>query len=216
MPPKTPVTCLLKIGIECAPRRTKARNGKTHPMNRKRFLKDCACGVCGCLAAGAIAPGGSSAAETAPTEDRRRRFVRHRYAKLIEILSNRMDETTLNETLHDLGSYCSTTDDKVQTYRGNFDGYREHLKKTVSGDDVIYDREKSIITVTSPERTDCFCPLISLRDKTPKVVCNCSLGWHQRTWETVLGKKVQVELKESVLRGGRRCVFQVHVLDESI
>jgi hypothetical protein len=25
-----------------------------------------------------------------------------------------------------------------------------------------------------------------------------------------------VELKESVLRGGRRCTFEVHVLDESI
>jgi hypothetical protein len=27
----------------------------------------------------------------------------------------------------------------------------------------------------------------------------------------VLGKKVQVELKDSVLRGGKRCIFVVHV-----
>jgi hypothetical protein len=185
-------------------------------MNRKQFLRDCACGVCGCVAARAMAPGVSSAAEGAPAEDWRLRFVRRRYAKLIEVLSNRMDEKTLNETLHDLGSYCSTTDDTVETYRGNFDGYREHLRQTASGDAVSFDREKGLITVTSPERADCFCPLISLQAKTPKVVCNCSLGWHQRTWQTVLGRKVRVELTESVLRGGRRCTFQVQVLNESV
>jgi predicted ArsR family transcriptional regulator len=185
-------------------------------MNRKQFLRGCATGLCGCVAAGAIPPGGPSAAEAAPAEDWRQRFVRRRYAKLMEILSSRVDEKALNETLHDLGSYCSTTDEKVGTFRGNFDGYREHLKQTASGDTVAFDREKGLITVTSPERADCFCPLVSVQDKTPQVVCNCSLGWHQRTWQTVLGKKVQVELKESVLRGGRRCSFQVHVSDESV
>jgi predicted ArsR family transcriptional regulator len=185
-------------------------------MNRKQFLKDCACGVCGCVAAGEIVSQGSPAAQAAPAEDWRLRFVRRRYAKLIEVLSSRVDEQTLDATLHDLGSYCSTTDEKVETYRGDFEGYREHLRQTASGDAVRFDRKEGIITVTSPERADCFCPLISLQDKTPTVVCNCSLGWHQRTWQTVLGKRVRVELKESVLRGGRRCTFQVRVLDESI
>jgi predicted ArsR family transcriptional regulator len=69
--------------------------------------------------------------------------------------------------------------------------------------------------VTSPERSDCFCPLISVAAKTPEVVCNCSLGWHSKTWETVTGKKVEVQLKESVLRGGKRCVFEVRVLKEN-
>ena len=160
-------------------------------------------------------PSDSSAAETTPPEDWRLRFVKRRYAKLIEILSSRMDEKTLVEILHDLGNYCSTTDPNLEAYRGNFDGYREHIKQTVAGDEVTYDRKQGIITMMSPERTDCFCPLISLKNQTPKVVCNCSLGWQQRTWEKVLGKKVQVELKESVLRGSNRCVFQIHVSDEN-
>jgi hypothetical protein len=112
-----------------------------------------------------------------------------------------------------LGAYCATTDLKLQTYRGDVDGYCEHIKKTASGDDVTYDRKKGTIIMTSPERTDCFCPLISLQNQTPKIVCNCSLGWQQQTWETILGKKVQVELKESVLRGGKRCIFQINVLE---
>jgi predicted hydrocarbon binding protein len=63
--------------------------------------------------------------------------------------------------------------------------------------------------MVSPERTECWCPLNCA--KTPNVVCNCSLGWQQHTWETLLQKKVKVELKESVLRGGKRCVFEIRV-----
>jgi hypothetical protein len=42
-----------------------------------------------------------------------------------------------------------------------------------------------------------------------------SIGqWH--TWETLLQKKVSVDLKESVLRGGKRCVFEIHVSEQAI
>jgi hypothetical protein len=178
-------------------------------MNRKQFLKGCAYGLCGCTAAGLLAPASTTAAETKTPDDWRLHFVKRRYAKLLEILSTRMDEKTLNDTLLDLGCYCSTTDQKLESYRGNFDGYLEHLQQSPSGDTVSYDREKGVITMTSPERTECFCPLNS--SQTPKVVCNCSLGWQKQTWETVLQKSVTVELKESVLRGGKRCVFQIQI-----
>ena len=180
-------------------------------MTRIDFLKSFTCRLCACLGAGATLPTDSGASEVDPTGDWRLRFVRRRYAKLIEILASRMDEEALNETLCELGGYCATTDVRLPTYRGDFEGYREHLQQTASGDAVTYDRAQGVITVTSPERSDCFCPLASVHTPTPKTVCNCSLGWQQKTWETVLGKKVQVTLKESVLRGGQRCVFQIHV-----
>jgi hypothetical protein len=182
-------------------------------INRSQFLKNCACGLCSCMTAGVMTSADSFAAESTPTEDWRLKFVKSRYAKLIDILSNHMNENELSDVLHDLGAYCSTTDPKLQTYRGDVDGYCEHLKKTASGDEVNYDRKNGVIIMTSPERADCFCPLISLQNQTPKIVCNCSLGWQQHTWETILGKKVQVELKESVLRGGKRCIFQILVLE---
>ena len=33
----------------------------------------------------------------------------------------------------------------------------------------------------------------------------------KQTYETILGRKVDVELTESVLRGSKRCVFKIHV-----
>jgi len=49
-----------------------------------------------------IAPESASGAEIKAPEDWRPRFVKQRYAKLLEILSSRMDEKTLNETLFEL------------------------------------------------------------------------------------------------------------------
>jgi hypothetical protein len=183
-------------------------------MNRTEFLRSCSGGLCACIVAEGIVPADSRAADAAPPEDWRLRFVRRRYARLIGILSDRMDEPTVNAVLHELGAYCSSTDARLSQYGGDLEGYRAHIRQTASGDDVAFDRERGVITVTSPAREDCFCPLISVHDQTPRVVCNCSLGWHQATWETVTRKKVRVELKESVLRGGKRCVFEVQILEE--
>jgi hypothetical protein len=65
--------------------------------------------------------------------------------------------------------------------------------------------------MASEERTTCFCPFYGANG--PGIACNCSLGWQQHTWETFFRKKVTVDLKESVLRGGKRCVFEIHVSD---
>lgn len=181
-------------------------------MDRKEFLNACAAGVCTCAASGLIPASSLSAAQTPPPEDWRLRFVRQRYARMLQILADRMDEKALNQTLLDMGSFCSSLwDQTVIQHRGDFDGFRKLIQQGSSGDDVAWDRQKGVITMTSPERSDCFCPLNSCHQNTPPVVCNCSLGWQQHTWETFLQKKVRVELKESVLRGGKRCVFEIHV-----
>jgi hypothetical protein len=184
-------------------------------MNRKQFLKTCACGLCSCAAVGLIAPESAPGADAKAPEDWRLRFVKERYAKLLEILSGRMDEKTLNETLFALGTYCSGRgDETLKKFRSDLEGYRKLVKQGVSGDNITYDWEKGVITMASDERTDCFCPLISRFNHTPKAACNCSLGWQQHTWETLLQKKVKVELTESVLRGGKRCVFEIRVLNQ--
>jgi len=185
-------------------------------MNRKEFLKNCACAVCVCAAASTIVPDVASGTETQAPDDWRLRFVKQRYAKLLGILASRMDETTLNETLFELGAYCSGLGDEwLKKSRGDLEGFRQAVKKGVSGDNITYDWDKGVITMASDERTDCFCPLNSRAQHTPGVVCHCSLGWQKHTWETLLQKKVSVELKESVLRGGKRCVFEIRILEQA-
>ena len=185
-------------------------------MNRKEFLKNCACGLCTCAAVGLITPESASGTEANVSDDRLS-FVKTRYAKLLEVLSGRMDEKTLNAVLFDLGAYCcsSSSDEFLKKYCGDLEGFRQAAKQVGAKDDFTYDREKGVITMVSEDRTDCFCQLISRLAGTPKVACNCSLGFQQHMWETLLQKKVKVELKESVLLGGKRCVFEIRVLDQS-
>ena len=192
-----------------------SRNAPPRTMNRKQFLRHCACSFCSCAALGVMAPSAATAAEAKAPDDWRLRFVKERYAKLIGILAARMDEKTLNSTLFDLGAACAGFgDDFVKKHRDDLEGFRKAVKQGVSGDDITYDLEKGMITMSSGERSDCFCPLISIHQNSPKVVCNCSLGWQQHTWEMLLQKPVKVELTESVLRGGKRCVFKIQVLLE--
>ena len=184
-------------------------------MDRKEFLRTCAGGLCACATACVAAP--AAIAETTPAEDWRVPFVKERYAKLLNVLLDKMGEENLTAALHDVGGYCASTfGDALKKYRGDVEGFAEFIKNDGSGDLPIYDRERNVIVATSKERTDCICPLIGIAAKTPKVVCNCSMGWHQYAWETLLQKKVRVELKESVLRGGKRCTLEVHILNEPV
>jgi hypothetical protein len=182
-------------------------------MNRAEFLRSCSGGLCACVGASGTIAASSAEGATAAAGDWRLGFVKRRYARLIEILSEKMSGQDLNDALRELGAYCSSTDPRLAQFRGDLEGYRAHIRQTASGDDVAFDRERGLITVTSPEREDCFCPLIGKDSHTPDVACNCSLGWHQGTWGTVTGRKVEVSLLESVLRGGKRCVFQVRITD---
>jgi len=182
-------------------------------MNRAEFLKTYACGLCGCAAIGVLTPDSLSSAETPaaphPAEDWRFQFIRQRYAKLLENLANRVGTPALTEILQQQGRYCASLADVVVRNKGDIDGYIQTVTREWK-QEITYDRARGVIIAAGPEVKECFCPLID-KGRTPKSACDCSIGWTQYAYETVLGKKVQVELKESLLRGGKRCVFEVRM-----
>lgn len=178
-------------------------------MDRKEFLRTCAGMFCSCSVAGALTPSEAVKAETKQQEDWRLPFIQTRYAKLIDILADKVSTDDLSEILRQLGYNCSNDWPLTKKYKGNIDGYIQESQRA-SNENIVYDREKGVITVTGPIRSDCSCPLVNIKTTSPKV-CDCSLGWQQGTYETLLGKKVHVKFKESVLRGGQRCAFEIHI-----
>jgi len=186
-------------------------------MDRKEFLRSCAGGLCACAVACVGAPADVIAADAAKPEDWRSTFIKKRYAHLLEMLSDKLGDEKLADLLGEQGRFCSNSGDwALEKYRGDVDGYSKFVRTSSSADIITYDRDKGVITMTTDERPECFCPLNGVAVKTPGVVCNCSLGWQKNTWETLLQKKVRVELKEAVLRGGKHCTFEIHVLDEPV
>lgn len=177
-------------------------------MNRRNFLKNCACGVCSCAAVGPLVRL-AEAADPKPAEDWRLGFVQARYGKLLELLSSRMSEDQLEGTLQDLGRFCASGMELPAKHRGHIDDFIREFGER-SGESVSFDRAKGVITVVGPERDGCFCPLVNART-CPKAVCACSLGWQAQVYETILGQPVAVTLKESVVRGGKRCTFEIRL-----
>ena len=55
----------------------------------------------------------------------------------------------------------------------------------------------------------CFCPLVEFGLHKSEVQCDCSISWLKYNLKILFNKKVDVELKESVIRGGSKCEFLI-------
>ena len=175
-------------------------------MDRKEFLKACTGGLCACAVASL--PTAAKAADAPKPEDWRLGFVKRRYAKLLSTLSSKMDQASLSASLQEVGTFCaSENSEKINKFKGDIDGYCSELAK--GGTEVTRDDARGVYTVTGAPVTDCWCPLASLAAKTPGVMCECTLGWTKHNWDFVLQRETKVVLKESVLRGGKRCAMEI-------
>jgi hypothetical protein len=65
----------------------------------------------------------------------------------------------------------------------------------------------------SPEGI-CLCPMVEAQTagKISPTYCLCSVGYVREMHERILGRPVDVELVDSVLRGGKRCKFKMTVV----
>ena len=180
-------------------------------MNRKQFLSSCGSGLCACTL---LHPLSSSAADATEIEtpqtpdDWRLPFVKSRYAKLLEIMGEQTDETTVEMILIALGRSCAGGMQILQRHKGDVNGFIKEFSERYH-EDITYDPGSSLVTVVGPERDACFCPLVG--SQTPACVCSCSLGWQSQVYETLTDRKVEVTLLESVQRGGKRCSFQIKI-----
>jgi hypothetical protein len=172
-------------------------------MDRKEFLK--VCGTCLCACAAACMPAAAAGDDAA--KDWRLPFVKQRYARLLGILSERMDGPTLAASLQELGAFCAAQGAETEAYRGDVDGFCKYLMKHSTK--VTTDRERGVYTMEFSPKTDCFCPLNSRAAGTPSQVCECSIGWVRYHWGIVLKKEPEVVAMETVLRGGQRCAFEI-------
>ena len=185
-------------------------------MKRNDFFKTCGAGICGCGVLGLLSPlaarAEDTAAATAVPQDvellkQQLEGARERFAKLLAIMGEQLDDATRNKILQSLGSQCSQPYAAFfNKYRGDLQGFLDKIK-TAWVERTEYD-EKTGILRTIGKPAPCACPLVKT-GRTPAEFCDCSRGWTQAAFSTVLGKPVSVEIEESVLRGGTRCSFRI-------
>jgi predicted ArsR family transcriptional regulator len=187
-------------------------------MKRNEFLKKCGAGICGCGVLGLLAPVAARAADAetavpaaAPVDPellkQQLEGARERFAILLAVMGEQLDDATRNKILQSLGSQCSQPYAAFfNKYRGDLQGFLDKIK-TAWVERTEYD-EKTGILRTIGKPAPCACPLVKT-GRTPAEFCDCSRGWTQAAFSTVLGRPVSVEIEESVLRGGTRCSFRI-------
>lgn len=127
------------------------------------------------------------------------------FQKLVDILDDTLNEETKNKILENLGRECSKRS-QIDKYKNNLQGFFDYLEKNL-GEKATFDKEKNIIRVETAER-ECFCPMFDSK-KVSKSICQCSVGWQSQTYETILGQTVEAKCVESVIRGSKKCVFEI-------
>jgi len=180
-------------------------------ITRQEFAKYCALGLCSaaCVLVPeiAVARDSDSAAEWSMQQ---LDAVRIRYAKFLEILGRELDEPTQKKVLEDLGRECATEfgSQTFGKYKDNIDGFLQSIQQP-SGwvETVEYDKAAGTIRIIDRSRK-CSCPLVK-EGATSAQQCHCSLGWQKETYSQILGTPVGAEVEESILRGGKRCVFRI-------
>ena len=190
-------------------------------MKRNEFLKCCTAGVYSCAALGWLpleAAGGAGASgvqATTPPDPEMDELrwklgaVQTRFAKLIGILNKNMDAPTRRKILHELGGECSRSHDKLfAQYKGNLRGFLDHIQ-TQWVEKAEYDESAGVIRIVEKSRR-CTCPFVKLGE-TPGDFCDCTLGWQRAAYSAILGRPVEAEIEESLLRGGSRCVFRIRI-----
>jgi len=196
-------------------------------MDRRELLsRACGMGMCSCAAAVFLDDSCSAAQENNTDSEELHKVQRELFrkqwwldhtkkqiAKLWKLLEPHLNEKERLDILEQLGRNCAKSLGWGEQYKGNPEGFFEHMERS-QGEKFEYDKANGIIKVTTPER-DCVCGMVNSKI-TPAYVCNCSIGWQKQMYETILGKSVDAELKESVLRGSKRCVFEVRIREEKI
>jgi predicted ArsR family transcriptional regulator len=185
-------------------------------MDRRELLKQ-SCGIGLCACAGAMIPESLGLAADQQESDERRIFrlqwwqdhTKRQLVKLWELLEPHLDEATRNEIIEQLGRNCAKSLGWAEQCKGDPEAFFKRMQDS-QNETFEYDKNKGIITVTTPER-NCVCAMVDSK-KTPPYFCQCSIGWQKESYEIILGKKVDVTIKESVLRGSKRCVFEVRVI----
>jgi predicted hydrocarbon binding protein len=181
-------------------------------MNRAEFFRSCAGGVCACGSLAALARTAEAQADDKQVAALKQKVdaMQTRFALLAGILNQNVDVPTRKKIFQALGKECAKTYSTLTTkYKNDLPGFLAEGRRQWM-ESAEYDQAAGTIRIVDRSRT-CTCPLVK-QGSTPPGFCECTLGWQKEAYSSILGKPVEVELEESILRGGTKCVFRIRVV----
>lgn len=95
----------------------------------------------------------------------------------------------------------------LRPLRGNLAGLLDLLQGKWGW--VVHHDPQARRIVANENKPTCVCPLFREGLVDSPLLCDCSRGFASRMFEFVLGSPVETSIVESVLRGGKTCVYQI-------
>jgi len=202
-------------------------------MDRKAFLK--AAGkiggvTCLCAAAGSLqAALYQEEPQAQPGEQTKERAVkRMKYAdrwvkRFFDVMDQTLDEKTRKRLMMANGRECYREwirDTKQEIKQVDFKKWAERASQNIEQEgfridgNVIYFQFNSSAETGGPSPENvCLCPMVESKPEgLSSTFCHCSVGYAKEMNELKFGRTVDVELIDSVLKGGKRCKFKITVL----
>lgn len=201
-------------------------------MNRKEFFKTAGkigVGACLCGAAGGLgsALAGTPAQaqpgdKTAERAVKRLEFADSWVKRFFDVMDRTLDEETRKKLMMDNGKTCFRDwirETKQEITPVEFEAWakraaaanREGLK--IEGNVIYYQYSGSAETGGPVADGICLC---SMAESKPAglspTYCHCSVGYVKEMFELRFNRKVDVELLDSVIKGGKRCRFKITVV----
>ena len=199
-------------------------------MSRKDFMRGAgAAGVGSCLCVvglrEALAAAGADVSPGAATPERavkRMEFADGWIRRFMATLDGTLDTETCRKVMMANGKscYCEWIAGKGVPPAVEFEQWAERVRDrlpiggylSVEGRTILFEYESSAETGAASPAGVCLCPMVESRpDDLSPTYCLCSVGYVKEMYERKFGRPCEVELLDSVLRGGPRCRFRITV-----
>lgn len=192
-------------------------------MDRKEFLRSgaCACALLFLRSEGTARqdppdPGQDESAgmKDLAAEEREKaqqKFVTDWVEHLMVTLDKNLDKKSRTRILEACGRGCAgrSYESVIERHRDDLDGLLKLMKQQWA-EVAEFDEDAGVIHLATVQHDGCPCPLVKGRAKlASQTYCLCSTGWMKEVFEGVTGATAEVELKETLLRGGKRCRFDI-------
>lgn len=127
---------------------------------------------------------------------------------VIQLMDEELPEEYRKRILERCGRGCAFGSGMVeQLQQANLTGLSPEevftsLKHPCFFGERILMEEGSFLTIC-PE---CYCPFVNDNlQAIPESYCDCTMGWTKQVFETALGRPVEVEVEQSIIRGADHC-----------
>ena len=199
-------------------------------MNRKEFLASmglCGVGGCTCILGRSASSLFAQEAKTEtpqppkkPRSQERMEFAEKWVTRFFDVFDANLDPETRKKIMMANGRVCFLEwikDTKQQIKPVTLEDFAARVKSNVKDDTYRIDGNTVYMQYTwsaetgqSSKEGACLCPLVESKPAgLSPTYCLCSVGYVKVMHEMRFGRPVEVELLDSVLRGGKRCRFKI-------